>query len=46
MAGAVLSVIASVCGAIDWDDPAGVLGPNIILDGSRSEEKLLPALFQ
>jgi transposase InsO family protein len=32
----------------DWDDPAGVPGPNVILDGSRSGEETpsLPGLFQ
>jgi transposase InsO family protein len=40
--------VASVRGTIDWDDPAGVPGPNVILDGSRSggETPSLPGLFQ
>src|SRR5262249_52880122 len=45
---ALRSAVASVRGAIDWDDPAGVPGPNVILDGSRSGGKTrnLPGLFQ
>src|SRR5262249_20878902 len=46
--GALRSAVASVCGAIDWNDSSRVPGPNIILDGSRpgGEAPSLPALFQ
>src|SRR5262249_26187172 len=45
---AVRPPIASIRGKPHRDHPSGVLGPNIILDGSRSgrETPRLPELFQ
>ena len=45
---AVRPPIASVRGKTDRDDPSGELGPNMILEGSRSGRKTprLPGLFQ